>query len=117
MSQILKAVDLLHCEGFIHKDLKWENILVDKFGYIKLADFGYAMKGRSAALRKSDRYRLAKMIHSLTLLKDESADQTDDHLEREKRRLMDLRKQIWNENKPMTNDIFDGKNVITHECL
>lgn len=37
------AVDELHQMGFVHEDLKWDNILVDKDGFIKLGDLGYAM--------------------------------------------------------------------------
>jgi protein-serine/threonine kinase len=42
MFQIFLAVDFLHSQGIVHRDLKLENILVDDSGSIKVADFGFA---------------------------------------------------------------------------
>jgi len=38
--QIVSAVHYLHENGVVHRDLKLENILLDRHGMIKLADFG-----------------------------------------------------------------------------
>ena len=32
----------LHSKGFIHRDLKLENILLDQDGYLKIIDYGLA---------------------------------------------------------------------------
>ena len=43
MDQILSAVALAHKHNVIHRDLKPQNILMDKRGNIKIADFGIAV--------------------------------------------------------------------------
>jgi serine/threonine protein kinase len=42
MFQILSAIAYCHKHLVMHRDLKPDNILVDKNGLIKLADFGLA---------------------------------------------------------------------------
>jgi len=40
--QIINAIKFCHCKRILHRDLKPQNLLIDKIGSIKLADFGLA---------------------------------------------------------------------------
>ena len=44
MNQIIKATRCLHSHGFLHRDIKPDNILVSEKGVLKLTDFGTIKK-------------------------------------------------------------------------
>ena len=39
--QICKAISFIHSHGFIYRDIKPENLLIDELGNVKLCDFGF----------------------------------------------------------------------------
>jgi mitogen-activated protein kinase len=42
--QILNGLKVLHDKGYIHRDLKPGNLIIDSQGCLKLCDFGSAVK-------------------------------------------------------------------------
>ena len=52
--QTLQAVNYCHLHNCIHRDVKPENILIDKRGRVKIADFGLAKQYRDPKTHKSD---------------------------------------------------------------
>ena len=61
MTQLCHAVNHMHSQEFVHLDIKLENILLDQFYNVKLADMGCAMdvsdsEGRSDRRRGTPQY-------------------------------------------------------------
>lgn len=43
-SQICLAFEYMHASDYIYRDLKPENLLLDRVGYLKITDFGFAKR-------------------------------------------------------------------------
>ena len=43
-SEIVVALEYLHSLSLVYRDLKPENLLLDRHGHLKLTDFGFAKK-------------------------------------------------------------------------
>ncbi|XP_077459515.1 citron Rho-interacting kinase isoform X2 [Stigmatopora argus] len=44
LAELVEAIHAVHQLGYVHRDVKPENIVIDRTGHIKLADFGSAAK-------------------------------------------------------------------------
>ncbi|XP_042189580.1 rho-associated protein kinase 2 isoform X2 [Callorhinchus milii] len=53
-AEVVLALDGIHSMGFIHRDVKPDNMLLDKLGHLKLADFGTCMKMDSTGMVRCD---------------------------------------------------------------
>ncbi|XP_030627753.1 rho-associated protein kinase 2 [Chanos chanos] len=53
-AEVVLALDAIHSMGFIHRDVKPDNMLLDCHGHLKLADFGTCMKMDSTGMVHCD---------------------------------------------------------------
>ncbi|XP_055088190.1 rho-associated protein kinase 2-like isoform X2 [Periophthalmus magnuspinnatus] len=53
-AELVLALDAIHSMGFIHRDVKPDNMLLDQSGHLKLADFGTCMKMDQSGLVHCD---------------------------------------------------------------
>uniref|UniRef100_A0A667YZT4 Rho-associated protein kinase 2 n=1 Tax=Myripristis murdjan TaxID=586833 RepID=A0A667YZT4_9TELE len=53
-AEVVMALDAIHSMGFIHRDVKPDNMLLDRHGHLKLADFGTCMKMNSTGMVHCD---------------------------------------------------------------
>uniref|UniRef100_A0A669BAC1 non-specific serine/threonine protein kinase n=1 Tax=Oreochromis niloticus TaxID=8128 RepID=A0A669BAC1_ORENI len=53
-AEVVLGLDAIHLMGFIHRDIKPDNMLLDQHGHLKLADFGTCMKMGSTGMVKCD---------------------------------------------------------------
>ncbi|XP_056283845.1 rho-associated protein kinase 2-like isoform X3 [Pseudoliparis swirei] len=54
IAEVVLALNTIHSMGFIHRDIKPDNMLLDQHGHLKLADFGTCMKMDSTGMVHCD---------------------------------------------------------------
>ena len=66
IAELILAVEDLHSQNIIHRDIKLENILLDSAGHIKLTDFGFSKllkrKGRTETLCGTPNYIAPEVV-------------------------------------------------------
>ncbi len=64
MRMMLRGLEALHAMGFVHGDVKPANTMIDRLGYVKLVDFGRAVRlGESSAWLLGTPVYMAPEIH------------------------------------------------------
>nr|XP_056712214.1 rho-associated protein kinase 2 [Euleptes europaea] len=53
-AEVVLALNAIHSMGLIHRDVKPDNMLLDKYGHVKLADFGTCMKMDETGMVRCD---------------------------------------------------------------
>ncbi|XP_052256843.1 rho-associated protein kinase 2-like [Dreissena polymorpha] len=53
-AEVVLALDAIHSMGFVHRDVKPDNMLLDAKGHLKLADFGTCMRMDRDGMVRSD---------------------------------------------------------------
>ena len=53
-AEVVLAIDAIHQMGFVHRDVKPDNMLIDRNGHLRLTDFGTCMRMDADGLVRSD---------------------------------------------------------------
>jgi len=43
-AEVISGLGYIHKQGYMYRDLKPENLMIDKYGYLKIVDFGFCKK-------------------------------------------------------------------------
>uniref|UniRef100_A0A1J3DXI5 non-specific serine/threonine protein kinase n=1 Tax=Noccaea caerulescens TaxID=107243 RepID=A0A1J3DXI5_NOCCA len=90
IAEVVLALEYLHSEGVVHRDLKPDNLLIAHDGHIKLTDFGLSkvglinstddLSGPGTSLLDEEESRIPTSEHQLERRKKRSAVGTPDYL-------------------------------------
>ena len=74
-AEIISALEYLHTNAIIHRDIKLENILLDREGHIKIVDFGLCKENirwdsSTSTLCGTPEYRAPEIINNMKYGKD-----------------------------------------------
>jgi len=53
-AELVLAIESIHNMGYVHRDIKPDNMLIDRHGHLKLADFGTCIRLNKEGLVRSD---------------------------------------------------------------
>ncbi len=53
-AELVLSIESIHNMGYVHRDIKPDNMLIDRHGHLKLADFGTCIRLNKDGLVKSD---------------------------------------------------------------
>lgn len=62
-AQLLAAIEHIHYLGYLHADLKPQNVLIDELGNVKVIDFGFAGPIEAGKRRQGTRMTMAPELH------------------------------------------------------
>ena len=68
IAQTIAAIESVHSMNYIHRDLKPDNILLDKNGHVKLTDFGLC-KHAEIRPQKMTEMKASEFSHNFNQLK------------------------------------------------